>query len=118
MRVLVVDDNTQLASLLAELVRFSGHEVQFASRPADAVRIAGKWQPEIVVLDLSSAGADVLELAPLLREAVNTYGELRIVAITGSEFSKEHCHTAGINDQLHRPVTIAQLQSTLHGQMV
>jgi PAS domain S-box-containing protein len=61
--VLVVEDDTHLASVLIALLRSHGLEVSHAETAADAVRRAQETSPEVIVLDLrlpDGAGADVV----------------------------------------------------------
>ncbi|HVS09713.1 MAG TPA: PAS domain S-box protein [Planctomycetota bacterium] len=79
-RILVVDDNQASANLLALFLRERGHQVHHAENGPAALDAAGRFAPEIVLLDLGLPGMDGYEVARRLREAGHG---LRIVALTG-----------------------------------
>ncbi|MBV8760981.1 MAG: hybrid sensor histidine kinase/response regulator [Deltaproteobacteria bacterium] len=62
--VLIVDDDTQHASPLAEILRMEGFEAITATTPRDALVLAEEYRPDIIVLDAMlrrSHAIDVLE---------------------------------------------------------
>lgn len=112
MRVLVVDDNTDAAFLLTELIRRCGHETELANFPDDALRIATRWQPELVLLDLAMPGETGYHLAPRIREAVGRK-DLRIIAVSGYPNYEIGRRAARIDGHLLKPVSVVQLRAAL-----
>src|SRR5207244_3835488 len=66
-RVLVVDDSIDAAAMLAAFLRHLGHEVQVANDGAAALRVAGSFRPDVVLLDIGMPGMNGLEVAQRLR---------------------------------------------------
>ena len=58
MRVLVVEDDAQLRTLMWRVFADVGHEVQVAGDATDAVEKLHSHRPEVVVLDLVLPGRD------------------------------------------------------------
>ena len=58
LRVLVVDDNVDAAGTLAELVTAWGHQAAVAYEAESALDLAGRFEPEVVVLDIGLLGMD------------------------------------------------------------
>ena len=56
-RVLVVEDNTDLAAGLAHNLQVEGYDVRIASDGTRALAVAGEWIPDLVILDLMLPGA-------------------------------------------------------------
>ena len=70
MRVLYVDDDRINALLFEETVRFApGVEIETAATGAEALELAQRWQPELLVVDLHLPDANGLQLLPGLRRA-------------------------------------------------
>lgn len=70
MRVLYVDDDRINALLFEETVRFApGVEIETAATGAEALELAQRWQPELLVVDLHLPDANGLQLLPSLRRA-------------------------------------------------
>ncbi|MBX9737613.1 MAG: hybrid sensor histidine kinase/response regulator, partial [Phycisphaerales bacterium] len=66
-RVLVVDDNLDLVTMLCGTLRFKGYIVQTANTGPEGLRIAREWQPDIALLDIGLPGLDGYEIARRLR---------------------------------------------------
>ena len=68
LRLLVVEDNRDVAKSLTSLLRLWGHDVNVAYDGLQALTAADKNHPEIVLLDLDLPGLDGLAVARRLRE--------------------------------------------------
>jgi signal transduction histidine kinase/integral membrane sensor domain MASE1 len=114
-RVLIVDDNVDAADMLAWLVRSLGGEARTAADGETAVREAGGFDPDIVLLDIGMAGMDGYETCRRLRQQ----GARRafIVAITGwgQDRDKARAAAAGFDAHITKPadpVVLGRLLST------
>ena len=67
MRVLLIDDNREIALLTAELLRQHGQTVEVAFGGDQGCRRAKDFQPEVVVCDLNLGGESGFETAKRLR---------------------------------------------------
>ena len=79
-RVLVVDDNADLAESIADLLSAQGHTVVIAADGPAALQLAGTFHPEIALLDIGLPGMDGYELA---RELRRQNDPVRLIALTG-----------------------------------
>lgn len=68
MRILVVDDHTEMVRLLAEELREAGYDVLEASSGAEALDIAQRDPPDVAVTDLRMTGVDGLDVLAGLHE--------------------------------------------------
>jgi DNA-binding response OmpR family regulator len=66
-RVLVVDDNEDLAISSSWLLEHAGHEVRVAFNGKDALEAARDFQPDVALLDLGLPDLNGLEVARRLR---------------------------------------------------
>jgi CheY-like chemotaxis protein len=64
--VLVVEDNKASSDLMAYLLRAAGHKVLTCSDGADAIEIAGREHPRVIVMDLQLDRMSGLEAAAVL----------------------------------------------------
>jgi CheY-like chemotaxis protein len=110
MRVLVVDDQPDLARSLARLLKSWGHEVNVAHDGPSALEAAQAHRPELVLLDVGLPGMDGYEVARRLRERWE--GGLRIVALTGYGGDEDRHRTwaAGAECHLVKPVDPDELR--------
>src|SRR5579885_2004373 len=66
-RVLVVDDDEAIRSLLAEVLRDEGYEVLEAGNGIDAVDVARAEHPDLVIMDLRMPRMNGVEAIKALR---------------------------------------------------
>jgi CheY-like chemotaxis protein len=113
-RVLVVDDDVDAAVSLALLLRAAGYAAEAAHDGPAALEAAGRFRPEVVLLDLGLSGADGYEVARRLRAGAGG-GRLVLVAVTGSggEEVRREAEAAGFDAHLVKPVDPEALQALL-----
>jgi two-component system response regulator MprA len=70
-RVLVVDDDPHIRSVVGRGLRFEGYDVQLAADGAEALRIARQEPLQLVVLDVMLPGMDGLEVCRRLRRGTH-----------------------------------------------
>jgi CheY-like chemotaxis protein len=79
-RVLVVDDQPSVTSLLRELLTPLGYTVKTAATGEEALDDVETFEPDVVLLDLTLPGMPGAQVLDTLRQ---THPEIRIVAMTG-----------------------------------
>ena len=110
-RILVVDDNTDAAVVLAHLLRLLGHEVQHAADGESALRAVPDFKPHLVVLDIGLPDMDGREVARRMR-STPTGLDAKIVAASG--YAPEEAASNRVFDGYFiKPVDVAQLQAML-----
>ncbi len=114
LRILVVDDNTDLADSLAICLRQKGHQVRTAADGQAALDLAGRLRPEVVVLDLGLPGQDGFEVARRLAATPGLAG-VPLVALTGygREDDRRRAVEAGFAAFLVKPVEPDELERVL-----
>src|SRR5688572_24449128 len=103
-RVLVVDDNTDAADTLADLLRIEGFDVSTAYSGDAALSRAKAFRPDVAFIDLNMPGMSGLDLARALRGDAGMAG-LRLVALTGmgQQLDVQSTHAAGFDAHLTKP---------------
>ncbi len=66
-RVLVVEDDADIADVLRRSLRNEGYEVRTSADGAEALDLATGFVPDLVVLDLGLPGLDGIEVCRRLR---------------------------------------------------
>jgi signal transduction histidine kinase/DNA-binding response OmpR family regulator len=110
-RILVVDDNVDLANTTAALLRAIGHEVWIANEGLGALELAALHHPDSVLIDIGLPGIDGYEIARRLRKDADFHNAL-LVALTGygQEEDRRRSRAAGFDKHLVKPVSFADLQ--------
>ncbi|MFN3648596.1 MAG: PAS domain S-box protein [Armatimonadota bacterium] len=104
-RILIVDDNEDAAETLADLATLWGYGVRTAHSGAAAIRLAGEYHPEVVLLDISMPGMSGYEVAERLRQEPELQTSL-LIALTGYGQPEDRRRTreAGFHHHLTKPV--------------
>jgi CheY-like chemotaxis protein len=104
LRVLVVDDNTDAADSLGELLGLVGAEVRVRYDGPAGLDAARDLRPQAGVLDIDMPGMDGCELARRLGEAAGSE-PLLLVAVTGvsDPAARERARAAGFALHLAKP---------------
>jgi PAS domain S-box-containing protein len=112
-RVLIVDDNTDTAQMLTDLVSLWGHDAARASSGEDALRLAEAFQPHVVLMDIGLPGMDGYEVARRLRRGGGA--EPLLVGITGygQASDRSRAREAGFDHYLTKPPDPVALQDLL-----
>jgi CheY-like chemotaxis protein/anti-sigma regulatory factor (Ser/Thr protein kinase) len=114
LRILVVDDNADVAGSLAMLLEMQGHEVLSARDGVEAIARAGDNNIDVALLDLGMPRMDGIETARRLREMPGTRNML-LAAVTGrgQDIDRERTREAGFDHHLVKPVDPARLTEIL-----
>lgn len=111
-RVLVVDDNRDVAGSLAMLVGALGHDVREAHTAGSALEAVPKFKPELILLDVGLPDLDGYETARRIRELPGGR-DVRIVATSGYGAIPGAACRAGVDDYFVKPLQLSQLQQIL-----
>jgi DNA-binding response OmpR family regulator len=111
-RVLVVDDEQPLATLLGTYLERDGFEVALAFDGIAAVQAARALDPDVVVLDLGLPGQDGLEVC----RQVRTFSDCYIVMLTArsEEVDKLIGLSTGADDYVTKPFSPRELVARVH----
>jgi CheY-like chemotaxis protein len=106
-RVLIVDDNVDAASVLAEALSHLGYSTAVAHDGPTGLLTARTFQPRVILLDIGLPVMDGYELASRLRAEAGP-GMPALVAITGygQSADRQRAETAGFSEHLVKPVDL------------
>ena len=119
LRVLVVDDNRDVANVLAHLLECWGYEPLLAHDGPSALAVAAAAAPlAAALLDLALPGMSGYELARRLRGQPGLEGCL-LIALTGhgGEAVVQDCFEAGIDLHMIKTSAPHHLQKVLDGRL-
>lgn len=114
-RILVVDDNVDAASMLADILKILGNDVVgMVHDGLAAVDAILQMKPDVVLLDIGLPNIDGYEVAKRIRTHADL-NQVVLVALTGwgHEMDKQQAYQAGFNHHLVKPVKFEQLQEIL-----
>lgn len=112
MKILIVDDEVHVATMLAESVQLQGHEAIVARSGEEGLALLAQHRPDAVFLDIVMPRLSGLEVLRQIRERVKT---LPVIIITGhaSPAQIEEAKRLGATDCIEKPFVLNQLQKAL-----
>ncbi len=113
-RILVADDNRDMANSWAGLLRLSGHEVQVAYDGKMALTIANGFRPHIAFLDIGMPYLNGYEVAQRVRET--EWGKsVVLIAVTGwgQQNDKQTALRAGFDKHFTKPISTEIIEQLL-----
>src|SRR3954467_1203119 len=110
-RVLVVEDDAEIAGALRRSLRIEGYDVRVAEDGQEALTESGLFEPDLVVLDLGLPRVDVIEVAQELRNR----GDVPILMLTARDSVQDRVKAldAGADDYLVKPFDREELLARL-----
>jgi DNA-binding response OmpR family regulator len=106
--VLLVDDEFEFVSTLAERLNLRGIDTAMASDGEEALRMIEEILPRLVVLDLMMPGMSGVEV---LQQIKARHPEIRVILLTGHGSTREGIEgmRLGADDYLMKPINIDDL---------
>jgi DNA-binding response OmpR family regulator len=106
-KILLVDDDSTLRRFLGEYLQNENYTVLSAANGPDALRLAYREHPDLVVLDVMMPGMDGWEVTVRLREMA----DVPVILLTGktTEADKLRGFRLGVDDYVTKPFSFAEL---------
>ncbi len=107
-RVLVVDDESNITDLVATVLRYEGFEVQTAATGRDALKAVTSFRPALVVLDIMLPDLDGFEVQ---RQLADNGGKIPVVFLTAKDGTEDKVRglTMGADDYVTKPFSLEEL---------
>ena len=111
-KVLVVDDEAYVTSVLERALRRDGYTVETAGDGVLGLELLREWRPDAAILDIVLPGIDGLELC---RQARSERPDLGILMLTARDASGDQVAglDAGADDYLVKPFSLQVLAARL-----
>jgi CheY-like chemotaxis protein len=110
-KVLIVDDDRTMVSLLKILLEMDGFEVVNISIGGQLINKVRVERPDLILMDVFLADADGKEILKQLREDADI-ASVRVVMTSGMDLA-DQCMDAGANAFLLKPYTPEQLMRVI-----
>ena len=107
MRLLIVDDEEKIRTMIAKYAVFEGYEVSEAENGMQAVEIARTDSVDLVILDIMMPELDGFSAAKEIRKSSNI--PIILLSARGEEYDKIHGFEIGIDDYVVKPFSPREL---------
>jgi signal transduction histidine kinase/ActR/RegA family two-component response regulator len=115
LRVLLVEDNADLAETTTTLLAMWGHDARAVSTGRAALAAVDADRPDVVLLDIGLPDMTGYDVARAIRSRGDGAGGVKLVALTGYGLAtdRERAAAAGFDAHLVKPTDPDALQATL-----
>jgi two-component system cell cycle response regulator DivK len=112
--VLIVDDDERNLRLARDVLRADGLRTIEAASAAEAIELAGRHLPDVVLMDLGLPDTDGASAARALGAQAQT-ARIPVVALTALPQAGEWFHEAGFAGYLEKPFDIREFAERVRG---
>lgn len=113
MRVLVIEDNNDIATNIGDYLEDHGHVVDFAGDGITGLHLAVVHDFDVIVLDLMLPGMDGLEVARKLRQEAHKQTPILMLTARDSLQQKLTGFDSGADDYMTKPFALQELGARL-----
>lgn len=115
MKILVVDDDPDIAGLLKHFLEAKGRCVQTAADGAQALELFRKDQPDLVILDVMLPGMDGWAVLKKIRES----SQVPVLMLTGKDTPTDKVKglLSGADDYIPKPFDLGELEARITAVM-
>ena len=110
--MLIVDDHHDSAESLSMLLKLSGHQTQVVHDGLEAIAVAQRFRPHVVLLDIGLPTLNGFDACRRIR--AQPWGKrMMVVAVTGWSQDADHrkSREAGFDHHMVKPIGYAALMS-------
>ncbi|MBM3243923.1 MAG: response regulator [Candidatus Omnitrophica bacterium] len=112
MKILVVDDEVEVANFLCAFLKRLGLEAKKSFCAKDAMESFNEYNPDWVFLDIKMPDINGLELLKKMKEIKK---EINAIMITGKDddTAREEARSLGASDYLVKPMDLDEMRSVI-----
>ncbi len=112
--ILVVDDFEDIRSMMHLWLERHGYRVVEASSGEEAVKVARRERPDLILMDVSMPGGDGLNAATRIRKLEGLHDvPIVVVSANGTEYYRDAAFAAGCSEYLVKPVDPGEFEDVL-----
>jgi two-component system cell cycle response regulator DivK len=113
-KILVVEDNQINLELFIDLLNVGGYECLYTTKGEEALYIAKKERPDLVLLDIQLSGMDGMTVEKILKSHDETKN-IKVIAITAHAMKgdKEMFLEQGFDGYIPKPVKMKEFLSAI-----
>ncbi len=116
--LLIVEDNPVNAELSMDVLEAAGYSCIHTAKGEDAIEIAKKEKPDLVLMDIQLPGMNGITATKILRSHDNTK-HLKIIALTAHAMKgdKKMFLGEGFDGYIAKPIVVKEFLKTIEGYL-
>jgi DNA-binding response OmpR family regulator len=112
-KILIVDDDAHVTSLLKKYLSSRNFEVITINQSSKTIQTANLINPDLFIIDLMMPPPDGFELCTMLRADPN-FSQTPILIITAMDISNSKATSFGANDYLAKPFNLDEVVTRIN----
>jgi DNA-binding response OmpR family regulator len=113
MKILLIEDNNDLALNITEFLERKGHIVDYSADGLTALNLALRYKFDIIILDIMLPGMDGFALCEKIRENSDFDAAVIMLTAKGTEVDKLEGFRVGTDDYMVKPFSLPELEARL-----
>ena len=110
-RILIVDDEPDIVSLISRYAQREGYEVESASDGSDAIELCKKKDYDVIIMDAMMPETDGFTASRRIRESKDI--PILMLSARGTEFDKLFGFEVGVDDYVTKPFSPKELMARI-----
>lgn len=112
--ILIVDDYDDILFLIEMILKSDGYEVISAANGEEALKLAHKIRPQLLLMDIMMPDLNGLEVSQQIRQDKELSATQILLVSANHEITPEQARESGADGLLHKPFNIDYLLSQVH----
>lgn len=113
MRVLIVEDDAEIAGVIVDYLHERGHKIDWAATPAQALLRLEQSSFDVLILDRGLPRMEGLRLLEIIRQELTLDIPVLVLTARDTEVEKLQGFAAGADDYVVKPFSLAELEARL-----
>src|ERR1700739_2734524 len=113
--ILVVDDEPQIRGVLRSTLSFRGYTISEVSNGEEAIELASKLKPDLILLDVNLPGMSGIETCREIRRSTDS--PIIMLTVRSAERDKVIALDAGADDYVTKPFGIEELLARIRASL-
>lgn len=115
-RILIVDDDRDLLTLLQQFLQQNNFEAQAITKTSEVFPAIESFKPNLILLDIHLAGFDGRDICRELKSH-NKTRKIPVVIVSGDSAKQDQLKAAGADDFIEKPLDTDLLLKTINLQI-
>ena len=112
-RVLVVEDDDQIATILEETLRDEGYEVRRAPNGQEGLAALERWTPHVIILDLMMPTMDGQSFRAAQRALAPAVAEVPVIVLSGARNARAQAEALAAVAAIAKPFELDEVLRTV-----
>ena len=120
-RILVVDDEEDILTTVRHVLELNGFDVLLARDGAEALAVAKRESPDLIILDVMLPGQNGYEISRILKDEIekgSIHGDIKIIILTARKLDSREREEfisawAKADEYLYKPFKMEELIETI-----